>query len=126
MEKKPEARWLYRLESRTPENGLWYNSKGEFVLGIAKAPNSATKDLPMEYDERYQEGGKNWFSSCKNKEDLTHWYSKENAEWLVNNGFVFTKYLARDWRHYDKESVFLKETAIKRIELDISELWGDE
>ena len=26
-----EAKWLYRLESKTPENGLWYNSNNELV-----------------------------------------------------------------------------------------------
>ena len=121
--KSAETCWLYRLESETVENGLWYNGNSEFVLGVAKTPNCATKDLPMGYDARYKEGGKDWFSACKNKEDLTHWYSPDNAKWLVNNGFVFTKYLACDWRHYDKETVFLKGTAIERIVIDVNDIW---
>ena len=46
-------KWLYRLESKSKENGLWYNSNGEMVWGIGKLPNCKTKDLPMDYDERY-------------------------------------------------------------------------
>ena len=26
-----EPKWLYRLESRDPNNGLWYNIKGEKI-----------------------------------------------------------------------------------------------
>ena len=28
-------KWLYRLESEDPNNGLWYNSNGDFVWGIS-------------------------------------------------------------------------------------------
>ena len=64
-----KAKWLYRLESTTPENGLWYNSDSEYVWGCKNAPGDA-KNLPMGYDERYHTNGKDWFSSCSNKEDL--------------------------------------------------------
>ena len=26
-------KWLYRLESVSPDNGLWYNSNGKYVWG---------------------------------------------------------------------------------------------
>ena len=44
---KCEPKWLYRLESRDPENGLWYNLKNQPVWGIGQLPNCETKDLPM-------------------------------------------------------------------------------
>lgn len=118
------AKWLYRLESITPENGLWYNSDNEMVWGIGKLPDCKTKDLPMGYDERYHKDGKCWFSSCSRKEDLTHWYSLEDALKLIENGFVFTKYLAVDYVEYDLETTFLKETALKREVIDIKDLFS--
>lgn len=118
------AKWLYRLESIAPENGLWYNSHNKMVWGIGKLPDCKTKDLPMGYDERYHKDGKCWFSSCSKKEDLTHWYSLQDALDLIKNGFVFTRYLAVDYVEYDLETTFLKETALKREVISIEELFS--
>lgn len=119
-----EPKWLYRLEAASPDNGLWYNSDSEYVWGCRDCKGDA-KNLPMGYDARYHIDGKNWFSSCSNKEDLLHWYSKEDAEWLLEHGFVFTRYLARDYHEFDKETVFLKETAIKREVIDFLTLFEE-
>ena len=118
-------KWLYRLESEDPNNGLWYNSNGDFVWGISAVEDCKTKDLPMDYDERYQKDGKDWYSSCSNKEDLLHWYSLKDAEELIANGFVFTRYLAQDYTEYPMQTVFLKETALKREVIDIMELFAE-
>jgi hypothetical protein len=116
-------KWLYRLEAISPENGLWYNQKNELVFGIGKLPNCKTKELPMGYDERYHKDGKNWFSSCSRKEDLSHWYSLEDALELLKSGFVFTRYLAVDYVEYELETTFLKDTAVKREVLNIKDIW---
>ena len=65
------------------------------------------------------------FSSCSNVEDLLHWYSKEDAEYLLSHGFVFTKYLARDYHEFELETVFLKETAEKREVIDFLSLFKE-
>lgn len=116
-------KWLYRLESATPEKGLWYNSFNEYVWNIGELADCQTKDLPMDYDPRYQKDGRNWFSSCSHKEDLAHWYSLEDALNLIANGFVFTKYLATEYVEYENETTFIKETALARVELDIRDIW---
>ena len=118
-----EPKWLYRLEAKSPENGLWYNANSKLVWGIGKIPGCKTKDLPMDYDERYHKDGLNWFSSCSREEDLSHWYSLEDAKQLIANGFVFTKYLAVDYVEYELETTFLKETALQRVELNIEDIW---
>ena len=119
-----EPKWLYRLESRNPQNGLWYNANNEYVWGCRNCTGEA-KNLPMGYDKRYHVDGKNWFSSCSTKEDLLHWYSLEDANYLINQDFVFTKYLATDYIEYPtKETVFLKETALAREEIDINSLFN--
>ena len=118
-------KWLYRLESIRPDNGLWYDQSNKFVWGIGKIPDCTTKNLPMDYDPRYHKDGKNWFSSCSKREDLLHWYSLENAQELIQNGFVFTRYLALDYVEYDLETTFLKDTALCREEMDILELFKE-
>ena len=117
-----KAKWLYRLESVDPENGLWYNLSGNYCFGIGRLENCKTKDLPMGYDERYQKDGKQWFSSCSNAGDLAHWYSLEDAKELMENGFVFTRYLATDYNEYENQTCFLKETSIGRKVIQFDEL----
>lgn len=119
-----KPKWLYRLESTDVGNGLWYNEKGEFVFGIDKVENCPSKYMPMGYDERYLQDGKHWFSACSKKEDLMHWFSVENAEELMSQGFKFYTYLVVDYHEYDKETVFLKETVLDKVELSIRELFA--
>lgn len=114
-------KWLWRLESKDPSNGLWYNSDGAFVLGVK---GCSTESLPMDYDWRYQQGGKSWWSSCSNVEDLTHWYSLEDALSLLDKGFVFTRYHATEYHEYESETVFLKESCLAREELPLDEVKG--
>jgi len=121
-----EPKWLWRLESTVPDKGLWYDSKANYVWTIGELKECKTKDLPMDWDERYHKDGKNWFSSCSNKEDLMHWYSVKDANDLLEKGFVFTRYLATDYVEYDLETTFLKETSLAREELDINSLFKKE
>lgn len=117
-------KWVYRLESTSLDNGLWYNSNNEYVWGIGKLPDCKTKDLPMEWDERYHKDGKNWNSSCSNKEDLMHWYSLQDALDLIEKGFVFTRYLATEYVEYELETTFIKDTSLAREVIDIKELFN--
>lgn len=119
-------KWLYRLESIDPKNGLWYNTNNVLVWGIGQLQNCKTKDLPMDYDERYHKDGRNWYSSCSRKEDLIHWYSLQDALDLIANGFVFTKYLATEYVEYEFETTFIKETSLAREIVDIKELFKCE
>ena len=117
-------KWVYRIESNQSEHGLWYNADGEWTWDIGKVPGCETKDLPMGYDERYRKDGKAWFSSCSQKEDLTHWFSRSDVEWLKRYGFAAYKYLAREYVEYKFETTFIKETCLDRHEISLDELFG--
>lgn len=95
------------------------------TFGVVRIVKAKQKTYLWGYDERYHIDGKNWFSSCSNVEDLLHWYSREDAEYLLSNGFVFTKYLARDYHEFELETVFLKETAEKREVIDFLSLFRE-
>jgi len=77
----------------------------------------------MGYDERYRQDGRMWNSSCSREEDLLHWYSKADARKLKEKGFVFAKYLATEYHEYDMETVFIKDTCLDRVEIDIDEFF---
>lgn len=122
-------KWVYRLEFKDDSCGLWYNGKGGWCFedGIGSLSDECkTKTLPMDYDWRYKQDGRDWFSACSKKEDLMHWYSLEDAKTLIDKGFVFTRYLATEYHEYDLETVFIKETALKREEIDIFKLFGEK
>ena len=124
-----EPKWLYRLESKVPEKGLWYNSDSILTFNIGELEDCETKNLPMDYDWRYHKDGKQWWSACSRKEDLAHWYSLKNAQDLMDNDFVFTKYLATEYQEYEQETTFIKETALERVELsqeELSELFKED
>lgn len=121
-----EPKWLYRLESTTPDNGLWYNAKSEWVWGIGKLPDCQTKDLPMDYDPRYHKDGRDWHSSCSRKEDLMHWYSVEDAANLLANGFAFRRYLATEYVEYELETTFIKDTCLAFEDISIQELFAND
>lgn len=118
-----EPKWLYRLEAVNPEKGLWYNENNEYVWNIGELKDCKTKYLPMGYDARYHKDGRCWFSSCSKKEDLTHWFSLKDANDLINDGFVFTRYLATEYVEYELETTFIKETSLKREVIDINDLF---
>lgn len=124
-----QPKWLYRLEYKDCTNGLWYNGKGEFCFqtGIGSLDDTCkTKSLPMGYDERYKRDGRDWFSSCSNKADLLHWYSREDANILLAKGFVFTRYLATEYEEYESETTFIKESSLAREEIDFNELFNNK
>lgn len=116
------SKWIYRLESTKPNLGLWYNARGQWCLGdgLGSIPGCKTKDLPMGYDWRYKQAGRDWFSGCSRLEDLRHWYSRKDAEKLLEKGFVFTRYLATEYYEYPQETVFIKHTSLAREVLDIN------
>lgn len=118
-------KWLYRLESRSPEKGLWYNARSEPFWGIGVLPDCKTKDLPMDYDPRYHKDGRSWFSSCSNKDDLPHWYSLKDALDLIELGFVFTRYLATEYVEYENETTFIKDTCLAREEINAAEIFWE-
>lgn len=126
---KMKPKWLYRLEYKDNSCGLWYNGDGKwcFESGIGSLDDSCkTKSLPMDYDERYKQDGRDWFSSCTNKEDLLHWYSKEDAKILMSKGFAFTRYLATEYHEYEQQTVFIKETSLYREEIDFFSLFENQ
>lgn len=116
------AKWLYRLEAVNADNGLWYDTVGNYVFGIGEIDGCQTKTLPMGYDERYRKDGRHWFSSCSYSGDLAHWYSLADARELMEKGFRFTMWLATEYEEYENETCFIKETSIGMKVLSFEEL----
>lgn len=76
----------------------------------------------MGYDERYRIDGLNWYSSCTNIDDVFSWFSPDDIKYLCDNGFDLLRYLAVDYVEFDKETVFRKDTALKREKISLETL----
>lgn len=123
-----QPKWLYRFESMDSTGGLWYNDHGEWVYeqGIGSFEDNAAKDLPMDYDWRYQRDGRNWHSACRTKQEMQHWFNRSNVATLLDKGFVLYRYLATEYVHYGHETCFIKETSLTRIILNPYSIWDEE
>ena len=117
-------KWLYRLESKDPDKGLWYNSHGSYASEVCRL-GCSTQVLPMGYDPRYKKDGRDWFSSCSDKDDLLHWYSVDDVRALEGAGFVMRMYLATEYVEYGKETTFIKDTCLACAQIPTSELWPE-
>lgn len=48
------------------------------------------------------------------------------AKDLIDNGFVFTRYLATEYVEYENETTFIKDTSLAREVIDIEELFKNK
>lgn len=55
-----------------------------------------------------------------------NWYSIQDAKDLIDNGFVFTRYLATEYVEYENETTFIKDTSLAREVIDIEELFKNK
>lgn len=120
------TKWVYRLEADNPELGLWYDANGNYIELVKEIPGCVSAHLPMGYDERYQKDGRSWFSSTSNLEHMPHWFTRENAEHLIQRGFKFFRYLATEYVEYDVETTFIRDSALAREEMTLEQIYGEE
>ena len=117
-------RKVYRIEVPNGKNGMWYNENGEYEPTIHKlCPNAIAKDFPMDYNPIHRKDGKVWQSSGKNVENLNQWFSREDAENLVNNGFILFEFEVTDYHELPMEILFTRESIINKREIPIDEVW---
>ena len=104
---------------------MWYDNEANFNPTIhTLCPNSIAKDFPMGVCEDHRRDGKKWYSAGKSKENMHHWFSKEDAENLVANGFVLFEYTVEEHFEKEHEILFTRESVIKTNVIDIKEIWG--
>ena len=53
MTNKKLPKWLYRLESKDPNNGLWYDSNGRWVWGMRHTKEPEMAEIRLNEEEAY-------------------------------------------------------------------------
>lgn len=119
------SKTLFRIESLIDSRSLWYKPDGSFDPFITTLTEGISASLPMEYDDTYGFGGKRWYSSCDQFDNMRMWFSDKDAEELYEAGFVLREYEVNDWRELPRgEVVFTREGVISKKEIDIATIWN--
>lgn len=108
---------LYRFDHEDSSKWIWYNSEWKY--------NCVTDELkshPMPYEPEVYK----WIyrSSVKNGKDMAFWVTREVAEKMLKNWFVFCRYLSDDYFYRDHgEICFNKTNYYKREVLSLDKLY---
>jgi hypothetical protein len=98
----------YRIAHKDTQQGLWYDSNGNFTGLIHNEFNFCMNTkLPMPFDPELI----GWLSATDSLDDLFNWFSKEDIEQLENHGWFITVYEAEKVKQYKNHLVICQKTS---------------
>lgn len=114
---------LYRIERLETEHGMWYTGEGKYDPFIFTLTEGKSRHLPMGYDERYGKDGFRWRSACADKELLKTWFSKKDAEELMEAGYSMYRLESTQYVHEEFQTIFTREGLVGRTQIPLWEVW---
>ena len=106
----------YRVAHIETNQGLWYDSKGEFTGLIHNEFDFCMNSkLPMPFDEELV----GWLSATDSLDDLFNWFPKSDIEKLEEHGWFITIYEAEKVKQYKNHLVICQETSVVRERLPL-------
>ena len=117
---------VYRVENEVEEKGLWRKFDGTWQPLFDMLTDGKCKDMPMEDNPIYREGGKRWFASAPSKEALREWFSKRDLEELVSKDFTISEFEVVGYKKVsDFEYIFTRDNIINRNYLKVSDIYSE-
>ena len=114
---KNMSKLFYRIAHKDTQQGLWYDSEGNFTGLIHKELNFCmNRDLQMPFDSELV----GWLSATDSLEDLFNWFSKEDIKRLEDYGWFITVYETDKFKQYKNHLVICQETSIIKERLPLS------
>lgn len=118
---------VYRVENEKEQKGLWRKFDGTWEPLFDMLTDGQCKDMPMEDNPIYREGGKQWFASAPSKETLQKWFSKRDLEELTAKGFTISEFeVVGHKKVSDFEYIFTRDNIINRAYLKVSDIYPQE
>lgn len=114
---------IYRIENEKTFNGMWYRKDGEFDPFIFKLTDGISKNLPMDFEERYSEGGMRWISAGGSVDQMKYWFSNLDAFELINNGYSLLELEVEQFKPEEHQVLFTRESIVNKREIPIDEIW---
>lgn len=116
----------YRVENQTRKHGLWRTFEGTWNPVFDQLSEGLSRNLPMEDNDLYRSGGKQWFAAAPTKETLKHWFSEKDVIELSKLGYKVYKFeLSNTKRVSDFEIIFTRDNIINQKEISYKEIWHD-
>ncbi len=118
---------VYRVENEKEQKGLWRKFDGTWEPLFDMLTDGQCKDMPMDDDPIYREGGKQWFASAPSKETLQKWFSKRDLEELTAKGFTISEFEVLGHKKISEfEYIFTRDNIINRTYLKVSDIYPQE
>ena len=114
---------IWRIENPDTMHGMWYKLDGTYAPFIMTLTEGISKDLPMEFHERYSFGGRKWFSAGKSKANMNQWFSPRDALELSAAGYKLYEFVAGEFRVEEHQVLFTREGVIRSEEIPLDFLW---
>lgn len=115
---------VYRVENEEEQKGLWRKFDGTWEPLFDMLTDGQCKDMPMDDNPVYREGGKRWFASAPSKETLQKWFSKRDLEELTAAGFTITEFEVLEYKILSEfEYIFTRESIISKANLTVSDIY---
>ena len=103
------SKLYYRIAHEETQQGLWYDSKGNFTGLIHNEFNFCMNtNLPMPFDPDLV----GWLSATDSLEDLFNWFSKEDIERLEDYGYFIAEYEATDYKFHENHWLINQSTSV--------------
>ena len=117
----------YRIEDQINKHGLWRNFDGSWNPVFDKLSDGLSRSLPMEDNDLYRDGGRQWFSAAPSKETLKHWFSLQDVLELASLGYKIYEFELKEVRRVsDFEIVFTRDNINSQTEILYDEIWENE
>ena len=111
----------YRVSNIETNQGLWYDSNGNFTGLIHNEFNFCmNKDLPMPFDAEIV----GWLSATSSLEDLFKWFSIDDIKRLEGFGYFITVYEASKVKEYKNHLVICHKTSTIEERISLTQLKG--
>lgn len=123
-----KSKKVFRIEKPTEQAGMWYDKNGIIRNKIhIMCPDGIAKDLPMPFNaDLHRKDGLIWFSSGKSIKNMNEWFSKSDAENLINNGFKLFEFEVSIFQELKMEILFCREGVIKQKEIQLKSIWNND
>lgn len=114
-----ETKIFYRVGNTETEQGLWYDTKGNFTGLIHDKFDFCTNhELPMPYDSTVV----GWLSSTDQLNDLFNWFTREDIRQLEKFGYNISVYEATEYRQYENHWLIKQDTSIIKVNLPVDSI----
>ena len=114
---------IFRIERTATGDGMWYDNDGSYNPFINTLSEGLSKDLPMDYDQRYGEDGLRWYSGCQSLEGIDQWFSNRDIVELIQGGFRLVRYDADRFHVEPTQVIFTKEHARLESVIPVETIW---